>query len=292
MNRDLQELPRFDDNLSFLYFEKGRIEQDMKAVAYFYLDKRVPIPVETINLLMLGPGTTVTHEAIKRIADSRCLLAWVGESGVRFYSAGYAGTYSARNLLRQAFVYSHDIERMNVIRRLYSRRFGEELDHQTTIEQCRGREGARVRKAYQLAAQKYGVEWSGRKYDQENWGAGSVINRALSTANACLYGICHAAILTVGCSPGIGFIHTGKQLSFVYDIADLYKTEISIPIAFQEAQAPAAVSSRVREACRDAFRTSKLMKRIIPDILEVLYGDRSAGESETITTGRDVAVNV
>lgn len=291
MNRDLQELPRFDENWSYLYFEKGHIEQDMQTVAYFYNDKKVPIPAETLSLLMLGPGTTITHAAIKRLADARCLLCWVGDEGLRLYSAGTQGTYSSRNLLRQAQLYSDPEERLRVVRKLYEMRFDEVVDERYSIEQLRGKEGARVRAAYKAAAEEYGIEWTGRNYDQSNWGIADPINRALSAANSCLYGLCHAAILAVGCSPGIGFIHTGKQLSFVYDLADLYKTELTIPIAFRVAQAPVSVESRVRMECRDVFRERKLLKRLIPDIMEVLYGDRRAGESDAGSEGRDVAVN-
>lgn len=291
MNRDLQEIPRFEDNWSYLYFERGHIEQDDQTVAYFAGDSRVPIPVETLSLLMLGPGTTITHEAIKRIAHSRCLLAWVGEEGVKFYSSGYAGTYSSRHLLRQAYCFSNEIERMNVVRRLYEMRFGETVDKKYTIEQMRGKEGARVRRAYKEAAERYGVEWDGRVYDQTDWFSANPVNKALSAANACLYGICQAAILSLGCSPGIGFIHQGKQLSFVYDIADLYKTECAIPIAFQMAQAQASVESRTRHDMRDYIKRSRLIKRIIPDILEALYGDRNIGERDAGSEGRDVAVN-
>ncbi len=291
MNRDLQELPRFEENWSYLYFEKGHIEQDMQTVAYFYKDKKVPIPAETLSLLMLGPGTTITHAAVKRLADARCLVCWVGDEGVRMYSAGTTGTYSARNLLRQVELYSNPDERLRVVRKLYQMRFHEEVDERYSIEQLRGKEGARVRAAYQAAAAEYDIEWSGRRYDQSNWAISDPVNKALSAANACLYGLCHAAILAVGCSPGIGFIHTGKQLSFVYDLADLYKTEFTIPIAFRIAQGPASVASRVRQECRDVFREQKLLKRIIPDIMEVLYGDRRAGKSDTGTEGRDVAVN-
>lgn len=290
-NRDLQEIPKFEDNWSYVYFEKGHIVQEMQTVAYCYLDKKVPIPIETLSLLMLGPGTTITHEAVKRISDSRCMVLWTGDEGVRFYSAGYNGTYSAAHLLRQVHCYANDIERMKVVRYMYRMRFDEVVDDRLSLEQLRGKEGARVRKCYRDLAEKFGVEWNGRNYDQSDWQTADPLNRALSAANSCLYGLCHAAILAVGCSPGIGFIHTGKQMSFVYDIADLYKTEITIPIAFAEGAAPAAVDSRTRQACREKFRETRLIERIIPDIMEVLYGDRRTRERDPGAEGRDVAVN-
>ncbi len=291
MNRDLQELPRFDDNWTYLYFEKGHIEQDQKSVAYFTINKRIPIPVETLSLLMLGPGTTITHEAIKRIADSRCLIAWVGERGVRYYANGNAQTYSSRNLLQQVRLFANDFDRIQVVRKMYQMRFNEELPDNLSLEQLRGKEGMRVRKTYQEMSEKYGVEWKRRDYDQEDWESSDPVNRALSSGNACLYGLAHSAILSVGCSPGIGFVHTGKQLSFVYDIADLYKTEITIPLAFEAAKESQSPEGFVRRKLRDIIREKKLIKRIIPDIMELLYGDNTAGERNAIPEGRDVAVN-
>ncbi|MCG9876518.1 MAG: type I-E CRISPR-associated endonuclease Cas1e [Leptospiraceae bacterium] len=291
-NRNLQEIPKFEDNWSYLYFEKGEIDQYQKSVAFHYLDKCIAIPIETVCLVMLGPGTTITHEAVKRISESRCLLAWTGEMGVRYYSAGYTGTYSSRNLLRQVEAYANVIERDRIVRFMYQMRFDESIKEGASIEQIRGMEGARVRKFYKQYSEETSVEWKGRSYDQSNWDYSDPLNRALSSANSCLYGVVHAAILSSGFSPAIGFVHTGKQMSFVYDIADLYKTEITIPIAFQVVkESPFDVERRVRFACRDAFRSSKLMKRIIPDIKEIVYGRDHVGEAEDISEGRDVAVS-
>ncbi|WP_061250241.1 type I-E CRISPR-associated endonuclease Cas1e [Leptospira alstonii] len=291
-NRNLQELPKFEDNWSYLYFEKGRIDQFQKSVGFHYLDKIVPIPIETIGLLLLGPGTTITHEAVKRVSDSRCLLAWTGEGGVRFYSAGYTGTYSAKNLLRQVEAYGDPKERDSVIRRMYQFRFSDTIPANANIEQIRGLEGARVRKIYREWSEKTGVPWKSRSYDQNSWDWSDPINRALSSANACLYGVVHAAILQSGFSPAIGFVHTGKQLSFVYDIADLYKAEITIPLAFEiTAEDATNVERRVRFACRDTFKQRKLLKRIIPDIKELIYGGIDFGEGEDLSEGRDIAVS-
>lgn len=111
----------------------------------------------------------------------------------------------------------------------------------------------------------------GRSYDRGNWGNSDPVNRALSCANSCLYGLCHAAILSTGYSPGLGFVHTGKQLSFVYDIADLYKVELTVPVAFEiAAQQPSNLERATRMRCRDIFRDHKLLQRIVPDIQKVL----------------------
>ncbi|MCB1159786.1 MAG: type I-E CRISPR-associated endonuclease Cas1 [Leptospiraceae bacterium] len=291
-NRDLKEIPKFEDNWSYLYFEKGKIDQYQKSIGFHYLDKVIPVPIETLCLLMLGPGTSVTHEAIKCISESRCLIAWTGEMGVRFYSAGYTGTYSSRNLLKQIEVYSNEATRNQIVRDMYNMRFSDEIKPNASIEQIRGMEGARVRKVYAEWSEKTGVPWKGRNYDQSNWNWGDPINRALSSANACLYGVVHSAILAFGFSPAIGFIHTGKQSSFVYDVADLYKTETTIPIAFEIVkEGTQDVERRVRYACRDKFKEMKIMKRIITDMKDLIYGRDYTGEIDPFSEGRDVAIS-
>ena len=291
-NRNLQEIPKFEETWSYLYFERGTIDQYQKSIGFHYLDKVVPIPVETLCLLMLGPGTSITHEAVKRISESRCLVAWTGETGVRFYSSGYTGTYSSRNLLKQIEVYANPYTRIEAARNMYIKRFQEKLDPDCSIEKMRGIEGMRIRRAYKYFSDYYHVEWQGRNYNQNSWDYGDPINRALSAANACLYGVVHAAILACGFSPAIGFIHTGKQLSFVYDVADLYKTEVTLPVAFQiVSESKEEVERRVRYALRDAFRREKIMKRIIPDLKDIIYGSDYAGEIDPFAEGRDVAVS-
>ncbi len=177
-------------------------------------------------------------------------------------------------MIHQAQLVSNPATRLEVARRMYFKRFEDPVAEEWTIQQLRGHEGVRVRSAYARASQETGVEWQGRKYDRQNWGASDQVNRALSTANAALYGVCHAAIVSAGYSPGLGFIHTGKLLSFVYDIADLYKTEITIPLAFQVvSEGTHEVARRVRLALRDYFHDTRLLKRIVPDIHEVLDVD-------------------
>jgi CRISPR-associated protein Cas1 len=160
---------------------------------------------------------------------------------------------------------------MRVVRRLYQLRFSETFDPELTIRQIRGMEGARVRDSYARAARDSGIEWSGRSYKRDKWSNADPVNRALSAANSCLYGVCHAAIVSAGFSPALGFVHTGKMLSFVYDIADLYKAEITIPVAFQAAAEEGdGLERRVRLICRDLFASSRLLARIVPDIQSAL----------------------
>jgi CRISPR-associated protein Cas1 len=220
---------------------------------------------------MLGPGTSITHAAVKALADNGCLVVWVGEDGTRCYAQGSGETRKAYHLLKQAELVSDPKKRLQVVKRMYVYRFREQLAPGLSLQQIRGLEGVRVRQAYARASQRYGVEWHGRRYDRNNWGGGDPANRALSAANALLNGLCHAGIVSGGYSPALGFIHTGKQLSFVYDVADLYKVEVTIPLAFRiVGESTEKLSARVRQACREAFKEHRLLKRILPDIQNLL----------------------
>lgn len=269
---DLHQLPKIRDRLSFLYLEHGRLDREDKSVAFWTDEGKTAIPVASLSLLMLGPGTRITHAAIMVLADNSCSVIWCGEEGVRFYCWGTGGTRSSGGTLHQARMWSDPESHLLVVRRMYEMRFREEeIPEGATLEQLRGREGLRVRNSYAKLSRQTGVEWSGRYYDREDWGNANAVNKALSCANACLYGICHAAILATGYSPALGFIHTGKQLSFVYDIADLYKVEITIPVAFTcTAESDRDLERRVRLKCRDMFRDSRLLERIVPDIRKSL----------------------
>lgn len=296
----LMQLTRFQDRLSYLYLEKGHIEQDAKSVAYVTEKKRVPIPAADLSLLMLGPGTTITHMAVCNLADCNCTVVWVGEQGVRFYCHGRGGTHFSANLIQQAALASNLRSRREVVVRMYEKRFGESVEAGLHIQAIRGKEGYRVRSAYQRLAEQYGVKWEGRNYDPQNWNRGDPLNRALSAASACLNGIVQSGIVSAGYSAAIGFVHTGKMLSFVYDIADLYKVDLIVPVAFETVAAGEQnVESRARQACRDMFRRTRFLERVLPDIREVLHGsddsgtspDQSAGRSESLddrTEGRDI----
>jgi CRISPR-associated protein Cas1 len=269
--KDLRILPKVRDSLTYLYAEHCRIDQEGKAIALHDAQGKTPVPCASLSVLILGPGATITHAAIHTLADSGCLVLWAGESGVRFYSQGMGETRSARNLLRQAKLWANPTTRLEVVMRMYHARFEEALPDGLTIQQIRGKEGIRVREAYARASRETGVPWTGRSYQRQQWSVADPVNRALSAANSCLYGICHAGIVSAGYSPAIGFVHTGKMLSFVYDVADLYKTDLAIPVAFQAAaDGPQDIEQRVRRACRDVFYSQRLLARIVPDLHRLL----------------------
>jgi CRISPR-associated protein Cas1 len=260
------------DRLSVLYVEKGHL--DVLDGAFVVVDKtgvRTHIPVGGVACLMLEPGTRVSHAACALAARVGSLLVWIGEAGVRLYSAGQPGGARADRLLYQAKLALDPDLRLKVVRKMYALRFGEEPPQRRSVEQLRGIEGARVREMYKRLASKHGVEWKARNYDIEEWDKGDLPNRCLSAATSCLYGVTEAAVLAAGYAPAVGFIHSGKPLSFVYDVADIYKFETVVPLAFRIAsRRPGRPEQQVRLACRDVFRETRLLERIIPGIEEML----------------------
>ncbi len=269
--QNLRILPKLRDSLSYIYIEHAIIDQKDQAIEYVNKEGRVLVPVANLCLVLLGPGTSVTHAAVRTLAENGCAINWVGEDAMKFYAQGLGETRKGYHLLHQAWVAVNQDAHMEVVVRMYRYRFGETLSPDLSLPQLRGMEGVRVREAYARASREYGVTWVGRRYDRSNWGKGDPINRALSAANSLMNGLCHTAIVSGGYSPAIGFIHTGKQLSFVFDIADLYKIDYCVPIAFKVvSQTTENIEKRVRAACRERFRETKLLDRILPDIDEIL----------------------
>lgn len=308
MPKDLHILPRLRDSLTFIYVEHAILEQEDLSIVMLQKESRTPIPIAAMTVLMIGPGVTITHAAIRAICDCGCTAIWCGEQAARFYAAGMGETRSAQNLLRQAALCMNQDLHMDVVRRMYIRRFPKMDCSQKTIQEIRGLEGIRMREAYRQAAKLYGVIWKKRDYKQDDWDAADPINRALSTANSVLYSVCQAAIISLGYSTGLGFVHTGKMLSFVYDIADLYKAEMTIPAAFlavKETSDKERLEQNVRIACRKLFTTGKLLRRIPLDIdwifttdiasedtIEKAVGDLWDGEEANIAGGINHATKV
>lgn len=272
----LKPIPIKERN-SMVFVGMGRI--DVRDGAFVVIDEvngeRMHIPVGSIVCIMLEPGTRISHAAVKLAAATGTLLIWVGEAGVRLYSAGQPGGARSDRLLYQAKLALEPDLRLKVVRKMFEMRFGEPAPQRRSIDQLRGIEGARVRASYKVFAKKYGVEWHGRRYDPKNWDAGDIVNQCISAATSCLYGVTEAAVLAAGYAPAIGFLHSGKPLSFVYDIADIVKFDTVIPIAFKVAANRSQYPDReVRLACREIFRSSRLLGRLIPLIEGVL----AAGE--------------
>ena len=279
---DVADLVRAEDRLSFAYFEHCKIHRDDNAITVTDDEGTIHVPAAALSVLMLGPGCSVTHGAMNVIGDNGATVLWVGERGIRMYACGKPLTHSSVLLQRQALLVSNGRERLAVARKMYGMRFpGEDVDR-LTMQQLRGREGARIRRVYRELSEKTGVPWDKRTYDPDAYDEGNEINKALSAAHTCLYGLAHAAIVALGCSPGLGFVHTGHERSFVYDVADLYKAETSIPIAFEvAAKEPDDIGSCVRRAMRDAVYDLSLLKRMVRDI-RWLFGAGDEGSPEAL----------
>lgn len=264
------------NRVSMIFLQYGKV--DVLDGAFVLIDKtgiRTHVPVGSVACIMLEPGTRVSHAAIKLAAQVGTLLVWVGEAGVRLYASGQPGGARSDRLLYQAKLALDEDLRLKVVRKMFELRFGEPAPSRRSVEQLRGIEGTRVRETYKLLAQRHGVKWNGRRYDPKDWSKGDKVNQCISAATSCLYGITEAAVLAAGYAPAIGFIHTGKPLSFVYDIADIIKFDEVVPKAFEiAATSPKQPDRAVRLACRDIFRSNKVLDRLIPLIEEVL----AAGE--------------
>ncbi len=276
---DLPDLVRAEDRLSFIYLERCIVHRDANAITATDERGTVHIPAASLGALLLGPGTRVTHQAMMVLAESGSTAVWVGERGVRYYAHGRSLARSSRLLEAQAIAFANQNARLRVAREMYSMRFPNEDVSGLNMQQLRGREGARVRRLYCESSERTGVVWGRRDYDPNDFGGGDPINQALSAAHTCLYGIVHAVIVAMGCSPGLGFVHTGHVRSFVYDLADLYKSEITIPVAFQVvSNKPDDIPSETRRAVRDAVHDGKILQRCAGDLRRLLLQDDDTDE--------------
>lgn len=267
---DLQSLSKAEDRLSFVYLEYCQINKENSAITMKDKFGTTFIPASSISVLLLGPGTSITHRAIELIGDAGVIIIWVGEYGVKYYASGASLTNSSNLLVRQAELVSNQRKHLMVVRKMYEMRFSEDVSS-LTLQQLRGREGTRIKHIYKEAAKKWGIEWNGRNYNPYNFSESDPVNQALSVGNQCLYGICHAVIQALGCSAGLGFVHVGHANSFVYDIADLYKATITIPIAFEIAsECPDNLPSTVRHRIRDEIVKQHLLSKIVKDINSLL----------------------
>jgi CRISPR-associated protein Cas1 len=265
------------ERASIVFVEKGQL--DVIDGAFVLVDMsgvRTVIPVGGLAAIMLEPGTRTSHAAVALAAAAGTLLIWTGEAGVRLYAAGQPGGARSDRLLWQCRLALDPDARLRIVRKMFAMRFGEDAPERRSVDQLRGIEGVRVREIYKGLARQFGVEWRRRDYDPGQFDASDVPNRCLSAATACLYGVTEAAVLAAGYAPAVGFLHTGKPLSFVYDIADIFKFETVVPEAFRVAGAHAkgklerSPEMATRHACRDAFRRANILGRLIPGIEDVL----------------------
>ena len=278
-----RELVRVGERVSFLYVEHALVSRTDSAVTLMTDRGTVHVPAAQLGCLLIGPGCRVTHHAVMLLADSGTSAVWVGENGVRFYAAGRGLARSSRLLEAQARAVTNERSRLTVARAMYEMRFPGEDVSRLTMQQLRGREGARVRRVYREQAERTGVEWSRRDYRPDDFDASNDVNKALSAANAALYGIVHSVVVALGCSPGLGFVHTGGDLAFVHDVADLYKAETSIPVAFDVAAAQVEdVAAHARRRMRDVIVEERVLEHCVRDVRQLILGKETRDESDEL----------
>lgn len=264
-----QALPRIEDRISFIYIEHAKISREDSALTILQEEGKILLPIAIVSVLLLGPGTDISHRAMELIGEMGTSVVWVGEHGVRQYAHGRTLARSSHLLEKQALLFANQRSRLAVARKMYQMRFTEDDVSNYTMQQLRGKEGARVRAVYREESKRTGVAWYKREYDPDDFSNADIVNRALTAAHYCLYGLCESVIVAIGMSPGLGFVHVGNDRSFVYDFADLYKAELSIPIAFDVASEFGEeddIGGITRRRMRDAFANNKIIPRMVKDL--------------------------
>jgi CRISPR-associated protein Cas1 len=290
-----RQLTRVGDRLSFVYLERCLVHRDANAITAEDAEGVRHIPSATIGALLLGPGTRITHQAMAVLGESGAVVVWVGENGVRFYAGGRALTRSSALVEAQAVAWANQRTRLDVARAMYRLRFPDEDPAGATRRQLLGREGDRVKRCYAQESARTGVPWRGRRFTPGDFSSGDAPNQAVTAAAQCMYGVAQAVVAALGCSPGLGFVHSGHELSFVLDVADLYKTDIGIPVAFEAAaEGPEDIGPRTRRALRDRINSTGLLDRCVRDIQALLapagVGPRSDGDHVTLLSDRGAEV--
>ncbi|MCX4546519.1 type I-E CRISPR-associated endonuclease Cas1e [Streptomyces sp. NBC_01565] len=291
-----RELTRVAERISFVYLERCVVHRDANAITAEDADGTTHIPSATIGTLLLGPGTRITHQAMSVLAESGAAVAWVGEQGVRYYAGGRSLSRSSALIEAQATLWANRRTRLEVARAMYRLRFPDEDPSGLTRRELLGHEGHRLKECYRRQADRTGVPWRGRHYIPGDFTASDAPNQAVTAAAQCMYGIAHAVVAALGCATGLGFVHSGHELSFVLDVADFYKTEFGIPVAFDVAAESAEdVGSRTRRALREAVNKNRLLDRCVNDIKFLLLPDGSvpgstADDIVTLEADSDVAV--
>ncbi|MGW2324859.1 type I-E CRISPR-associated endonuclease Cas1e [Streptomyces sp. NPDC001700] len=269
-----RELTRIGDRLSFVYLERCTVHRDSNAITAEDTDGVTHIPSATIGTLLLGPGTRITHQAMSVLGDSGAGVAWVGEYGVRYYAGGRALTRSSGLVEAQATAWANRRTRLEVARAMYRLRFPDDDPAERTRQQLLSMEGKRLKDCYRRESARTGVPWRRREYHRADFSAGDAPNQGITAAAQCMYGIAHAVVAALGCSPGLGFVHSGHERSFVLDVADFYKTDVAIPAAFDAAaEGEADVATRTRRMFRDRINETNLLDRCVRDIKDLLGYD-------------------
>jgi CRISPR-associated protein Cas1 len=264
--------------LPYAYVEMGRLYVKESSLRYINENTDVVIPVGRVGALFLGPGVTITHSAIKMCSWVNCTVVWVGEDISKCYAVSSCHARSSENLLKQIRLYER--KKPLLIKRYCKKRFGKVFFlGKINEDKIRGLEGSYMKKIYVECAKKYGIPWNGRMKHGE-WDKQTLYNKAISICNSYLYGICCSVLNALGYSPALGLLHTGDMLSLVFDIADLYKMDLSIPLGFEIARdyrdkkiPDNMVEKELRKRALVRFKGSKLLTQILTDIEDIFDGN-------------------
>ena len=260
-----ENLPQMKDRYPFIYLERGRLEIDDSSVKWIDSEGHVVrLPIATIACILFGPGTSITHEAVKVLASSNTTACWVGEDSLLFYACGHSPTSDSRNMRKQMELASNPEKRLAVARRMFTDRFPDDDVSERSIKDLMGMEGLRVRKLYEEMAGKYNVGWKGRRYEPGHFEMSDTTNKIMTAANTALYALILSVVFSMGYSPYVGFVHSGSPLPFIYDMADLYKAEMSIEFAFSMTLKMAGVYDRL--LLLDSFRSLAIEKDLLARI--------------------------
>lgn len=266
------------DRHGLIWFERGELCV-IDGCLHFFAGKdslkpfSVQIPHQTVSMILLGPGSTVTHDALRLLARHGTLMAAVGEDGVRCYTAPPLMPDRSDIARRQAELWGNPRRRVSVARQMYALRLGEVLPHRD-LDTLRGIEGSRVKTTYQLMAQRYGIEWKGRRYDRNNPNAADIPNQAINHAATAVQGAAAIAVQAVAAIPQLGFIHEDSGQAFVLDIADLFRDTVTLQIAFtvaKKAETDSQTIDRlVRREAANVFRKQTVIPAMIDKIKQVI----------------------
>jgi CRISPR-associated protein Cas1 len=269
----LADLPKIRDRYPFLYLEHGRLEIDDSSVKWISAEREVfRLPAATISTLLLGPGTSITHEAVKVLATLNTTVCWVGEDSLNFYAVGQTPTATTYNLKKQLALAGNPEKSLDVARKMYLRRFPETDLKGKNLKEMMAMEGYRVQECYAALAQKYFVTWGGRSFQPGKFAMSDLTNQLITSANAALYALILSMVYSLGLSPRVGFIHSGSPLPFVYDVADLYKTELVFDLAFSLTVKMGREYNRhlAIEEFRDRVIAMELLKKCPQDMIDLL----------------------
>ncbi|MGI8623034.1 MAG: type I-E CRISPR-associated endonuclease Cas1e [Solirubrobacteraceae bacterium] len=291
-----QDVGQIRDRASYLFVQHARVEQDQRSIQLLTPTGRVRVPAASLAVLMLGPGTSITHAAMRSLAECGCQVTWTYGDHRRTFAGAINSDQSARRAIHQARVVSDDRRRLRVARRMYVARFDRPLRADLTLEQVRGMEGVRVREAYRQASARTGVPWRGRSFGPSAADGQDAVNIALSAASEALYGVCHATVVHAGWVPHLGVVHTGTATSFVLDIADLYRAHTVIPAAFDVAAgfglpgwSPDEVRKGARAVLRDRLVEHRVLSGLVKDVDEVMDFRRGQVDDEDPETEERLA---